>query len=115
MKTKRILAALAKGGLIVAERQTGKTTALLEYVRQRGPAQFVVVASSAEQAAYLLWKWERVYPGIAPPQFVPSFRFKVAMVGLRKRVVVDEYFLCAFTEPFEVAVASTLFPVTVIK
>lgn len=104
MKTENILAALREhGGLVIAQRQQGKTTALLSFAAAH-PGEYVILASSERSADNLRQLADKEIT--ADPSFAR---------GTAKRVLIDEFFsLRQIPERFHAAVGTPPFPITIV-
>src|SRR5271169_6213924 len=85
-----ILRELRKGGVVIAGRQCGKTTALLTLARELGANNCIVVCHSKVEAKRLADRWCVLFPEKRnqPTEFVsawgiPNFR------GTKKQILVD--------------------------
>lgn len=65
----RIKAKLGKGEVVCGPRQTGKTTALLEYIHEKMPlsSSIIVVTCNIMEARRLMRVYKELYPGDGQP------------------------------------------------
>jgi hypothetical protein len=116
MKTGLILAELRKGGLVVSERGTGKTTALLARaleVSQAGTQVVIVVGSEAmgESMTRTLRDWPT---HLKRPRVAWNERQFQADHCRNQFVLVDEYFYHWFRGVGDSAVGTAPFQVSVV-
>jgi len=114
-KKEEIKKALRRGGLVVAERGTGKTSALMEILME-GPAAVIIVPSNNYRYVYIELINEK-YPGVFSKREICDFiilgdEAETRLKGLRRKVYVDEWCMCNYRGPFEAAVTSLPFPIT---
>ena len=108
-----IYAALNCGGLVISDRQTGKTTALLEYAASIGADDCIVVAMNEHSRGVIAEAWKRRFGSIKPPEIVGPNRVDAGR-GTSKKILVDEWYYGTWKERFDAAVTSMPFPVTVV-
>lgn len=98
-----------QGVIIVSERQTGKTTALLEYAAENGAHRFVIVTWSSDQKDYLVQRWEKLFGKAKPPVFIAVYKAvykKDTLRGHSRLILIDEWFNCGCPTGFFAAVTS---------
>jgi transposase len=105
-------ALLGKGGLVIAERGSGKTQALVEILLENENA--VVVASGHYRDNILSYLREAGLPFDIAYRKIISPNQKLYGPLLTKDIYVEEYWASNYTGPFKAAVTSYPFPVTVI-
>lgn len=118
VNTKKIKEALLRGGLVIADRGTGKTQALFEILLERSNVA-IVVPTEQQQQRYndlIQEKFPNVYSKaeLSNVIILDSPNTEQKLKGLHRDIYVDEYFLCRYRGPFKAAVTSFPFPVTVI-
>lgn len=111
MKTEEIKTQLAGGGLVITNRQMGKTHALLSFVAEDGAEKWNIVTFNHDQAGFLRRYWSRLFGETKTPQI----SVRKVPEGWSRKVAVDEWFLCGAPSQFDVAVASVPFKVKVIE
>ena len=115
----KIKEALLKGGLVVAERGTGKTSALFEILLEQGNA--VIIVPTEQQRRRYSDLLQEEFPGIYSKMdlrdtiMLDSSITEKLLLGLNKDVYIDEYHLCKYRGPFKAAVTSFPFELTVIS
>jgi hypothetical protein len=107
----RILQELRKGGIVMAARRAGKTTALLRLAEELGSTTCVVVSTNLRTSRYAKDRWQELFPEASPPTFIPApapsdTRLRETTAKLYPRVLLDDFSLChwlghffAATEP----------------
>lgn len=96
-----------QGVIIVSERQTGKTTALLEYAAENGAHKFLIATWNLEQRDRLEQLWPKLFGLAQIPEIVSLTRYKDGITGVGSRMVlVDEWFNCGCPTGFFAAVTS---------
>ena len=115
-KSQEIKRALLQGGLVVADRGTGKTRALSEILVE-DPDAVVVVHNTAQKQQledYLFIKGYEMRE--ANDKIILSLIAEKYLMGKNnKNIYVDEYALNSYKGPFKAAVTSFPFAVKVIK
>lgn len=108
-----ILHGLERWGLVVSDRQSGKTTALLEHIASLGADSCVIVAMNTHSIGFIEELWKRMFGKVKPPEIVASHNNAIGR-GSRKKIFVDEWYYGSYRGQFDGAVTSMPFPVTVI-
>jgi hypothetical protein len=115
----KIKEALLQGGLVVAERGTGKTRALFEILIEEDNVA-IIVPNESQRRRYIEFLKDRFPNGCSSLDLrnciildTPSNEHR--LMGLDKNVYIDEYFLCSYRGPFKAAVTSFPFPVKVVE
>jgi hypothetical protein len=86
-----IKAELAKGQVVIRDRQTGKTTALLEFVHEHDPANMIVVCCNRITKALILCRYREMFPKDARPSVISIHNVNDSDVrGTNRRWVTDE-------------------------
>jgi hypothetical protein len=86
-----IKAELGKGEVVTRGRQTGKTTALLEFVRGNDPGNMIIVTCHENARQFLERRYREMYPGDYRPTFASLHRVNSQDVrGTRRRWATDE-------------------------
>lgn len=97
-----IKAELGKGVVVTRARQTGKTTALLEFVRDNDPGNMIVISCHDLQRQLTEQRYREMYPDDYRPTFTSIRRIKETdMLGIRRRWVTDEVWPDAVIERVE--------------
>ena len=122
-KSEQILDALRNGGglILSAERQVGKTTALLKYMMET--PRCVLVVANTPMESHVRSLWAELY-GAHLPRQVGDLVWRVPVLTVRRgngldmtdhgirgmspdvKILVDEYFDCNYRGPFYAAVAT---------
>src|SRR5579863_7043995 len=102
-RTMEILAGLRRGGLVIAGRQTGKTTALLMLAHEFGSGNCAVLCHRPEFAWCLKLMWQEMYHSEPSPDFFSDHRKVGAPV---KWILVDELSKCNYRGDFFAATDS---------
>lgn len=105
----KIKKALLQGGLVIANRGSGKTEAILEILMEDSNAIAIVHTSYAKDRFFQLLNSK--YPGVYSKnelnkKIISSYNAEEKLKGLHRDVYVDEYFLCNYKGPFKAAVSS---------
>ena len=98
--TKRIIEDIKKGGVIFCPRRSGKTTAVLEYMRSQGDS---ILSCHSEMTARSMRRANR---DLEKRIFGPQIQF---LVGKREKLIFDEFLLNSLTHlgfPFHAALAT---------
>lgn len=121
-KQEQVLEALRSGGglILTAERQVGKTTALLKYMMETPHCVLVVMNTAMEDCVRA--RWSKLHDcnmdGRMPcGTHVPILNVRrgngldISDFGIRgmspeTKILVDEYFFCNYRGPFYAAVAT---------
>jgi len=118
-KKNEIKKALLKGGLVIAERGVGKTTALLEILLDQ-TNMVIIVPTHTIKERYTDLLIER-FPGVYTKMdfsdtiILDSYKTEERLKGLHKDVYIDEYFLCKYRGPFKAAVGTLPLGTTIIE
>src|SRR5258708_2532244 len=118
-ESEKIYEALVNGGgFILAKRRSGKTSAMLRYMKAY-PNECVLVVPNERLQDYVRDVWKAMHGAGAPRRVgdsavhVPKLDCLTCDQGdleirihrmLNKKILVDEYFLCGYTGPFYAAV-----------
>ena len=105
-QTDKILEALRQGGLVLANRQSGKTTALLALAKELGSENCVIVSSDQAHSQYLQDLWRRLYKKESMAPIFCSAVSAERYLPPVKYVLVDQYHRCALRKNFFAAVDS---------
>jgi len=116
-QTQEIKKALLQGGLVFADRCSGKTKALAEILFEDSDAVVIVDNSFQSQTIkkYLLEKglsYEAVKEKVVTAQFADKYLIEQRS---NKNIYVDEWYLNSYRGYFKAAVTSLPFPVKVVK
>ncbi len=86
-----IKAALGKGEFVSLPRETGKTTALLEFVHERDPGNVIVIVRSWGKKCMMQSRYKQMYPKDPQPSFISIYDVKNTDVwGTNRKWVTDE-------------------------
>jgi hypothetical protein len=93
-RTQEILARLRRGEVVRAERESGKTTALLMLAHAIGQNGCIVVLHQPALESYAQDLWKSLYPKEQPPRFISARLVRPAIIGFGLKVLVDEIAAC---------------------
>lgn len=115
----RIKEALLKGGLVVAERGTGKSMALFEILLEQDNV-VIIVPTEQQRRTYLVMlqdKFPNVYSAadLTNVIILDTSKTEERLKGLNKDIYIDEYHLSKYRGPFKAAVTSFPFELRVIE
>jgi hypothetical protein len=111
-KARGILKKLKRGGLVVENRGTAKSMALLMLAKEIGVTDCVVIVQNRTMASYHHDLWRSLY-GAAPwPAFVAPDSIETWKRGRKPlKILLDEYFLSDYHGHFDYAVGTAPFKV----
>ena len=78
-------------GIVARERQSGKSTALLEFVHEHDPANMIVVCCNWQMRQFMKGRYKTTFPNDPIPYFVSIQNVKDSDIcGTNRRWVSDE-------------------------
>lgn len=87
----RIKRALRDGIVVLRERQSGKTTALLEFVHEHDPGNVNVIVCDLNTAHFMKCRYKETYPNDPQPSFISVQNVSDTDVrGTKRNWVTDE-------------------------
>jgi len=117
--TKKIKEALLKGGLVIAGRGKGKTTALFEILLEEDSV--VIIVPTKQQRRRYCDLFKEKFPNVYSESelrdiiILDSPNAQIRLQGLDKNIYIDEYFMCKYRGPFKAAVTSFPFAVRIVR
>lgn len=113
-KSQEIKKALRQGGLVISERGTGKTKALVEILLEE-PDAVIIAHNSYGKRRIKDFLTECGYGPNINKRVFDGAKSEKELLGMHKDFYIDEYFLNPYKGPFKGATTSFPFTVKVIK